>query len=176
MTCSESLRLCKKPFSASCSLTESKGQKSSCFPVNKLPHTPLTHAEDVKWMNSPAAAFISSIPSTYWDELCRALQTPSSSLSSDPVLNNRLWSASQVFLLLWGASEACSYKATMLQLSLHSARTGKTGFPAPGSSLCFPVCNSFCCSSAGRVGGSCSRTGGRNPAVHFHVRKMSREK
>lgn len=78
-----------------------------------------------------------------------SLQIPSSSLSFDPVLNNRLWSASQVFLLLWGASKACSYKATVLHLSLHGTWTGKTGFPAHGYSLCFPVCNSFCCGSAG---------------------------
>lgn len=75
---------------------------------------------------------------------------PPFSYSFDLLLNNRLWSASQVFLLLWGASKAFGYKTAVLYLSLHSTRRGKSSFPACSSPLCLPVCNALCCSLASK--------------------------
>lgn len=71
----------QKAFFLPCALlTESKGQKSCCS-YNKIPHTPkplelsITYGEDVKWMNSLLDTFISSIPSTHWEEPCRPRQS-----------------------------------------------------------------------------------------------------
>ncbi len=154
----ETLQLNKKPFSASCSFDRVKKSKKLLFCNNITPHTPktlqlnITFGEDVNWVNSLFAAYIlNTINPSRWalSTPVVQMQMPSSYLNLDPMLNNRLWSGSQVFLLLRGAFEAFSYKAAALHLSLHSTWTAETGLPAYGYSLCFPVCNSFCCGLQG---------------------------
>lgn len=69
------------------------------------------------------------------------LQMPSSSISVD--LNNALWSARQVCLLLWGASKAFSYMPGARNLSLTKLTNKRTCFPYPGLPALFSCLQYF---------------------------------
>lgn len=145
-----------------------------CDLVYEYPKLYITFAENVKRWNSFHVAVISSVDPTHLQEPCQPKQSCPGLPSFDLVLNNRLWSASQIFLLLWGASKASSYKATVLHF-FNNTQTGESSFPAHVSALAVAVCTAGMSEVCTVTLGDSNRRREKNPD-HFHVRKMYWEK
>lgn len=152
-------------------------------------HTPLkklelniTYGEDVKWMNSLLDAFISSIPSTHWEEPCQPRQSCRCPHLHSALIRCLIIDCGQLVKpsSCFGRPPRPPVARLPYCTSLYTAHgQGKpTLLPTATRSAFLPVIVSAAARQMGRRSRAVTQGDSRwrNSAVHFHVRKMNREK